>query len=153
MKKLLGLAVAIGAVSVGANAQSSPYPSVAKAHADPVAAFQGEWVSRMCNEDHRWLVEGRNVKMYKHDPNRPATDYNNRHAEGSVMYIIRDEFDRNDRGIRMNGDAVDPKSGRVGEGSKLALTIYWTDFPNLKGEYFGFNDMVRPEKKAKMCTP
>ena len=151
MKRFLMLGLAISTASTGAAAQSTPYPSVAKVHADPIAAFQGEWVSRFCQRNHRWFVEGRNVKMYKRDPNKPTTDYDNRHTEGGLIYIIREEFDRSDRGVRMRGAFVDPNTGRLSEGQFLALTLYWEDSENDKGEYFGFNEMIRPDVKARQC--
>jgi hypothetical protein len=153
MLKHFGFAIILAATTtIATAAEITPAsPAVARLHADPIAGFQGEWASRFCDKEHRWMVEGRDVKMYKRDPKKPPTDYDNRHAEGSVIYTIREEYDRSDRGVRMKAGFTDPVSGRVSEGQFLAMTLYWNDPANKKGEYFGFNDMIRPAEHARQC--
>ena len=132
----------------------SATPSIADLHADPIAAIQGEWVTRFCSKDFRWLVEGRTVKMYKHDAKQGPTAYDNRYAEGAVIRELTEEYDRSDRGIRFKTTSVQPDGYRSapGKGDIIAVTLYWNDPDTKKSPYLSLGEMLRTADKAKQCS-
>ena len=150
MKIKLALGVVATLTIAATSMAAEPSPTVAQVHASPLSGFQGEWASRFCSKNHFWVVEGATVKMLKRDPAAPAGDYHNRHAEGATIMILGTVFDVSDRGIRLNMQSIDPNTGRATK-TLTALTLYWSDPDTKKLPYYGFNDMIRPDKKLKLC--
>ena len=140
--------ISLAAVLCVAAAPPSSVPTIAEVKADPISAFQGVWESRFCSKSFQWKVEGNVVKMYRRDPSKPATDYDNRHAEGAVVMTLDDMRDTNDRMVRYNASFVDPKSGYRSKGNAAALTLYW----NNKRPYWSFNEMIRVDEKKRQCS-
>lgn len=124
-----------------------------KEFADPVAALQGEWVTRFCDKDFRWKVEGMTVKMLAHDPKKPATDYDNRYPVGATVKVLTTESDRNDRMVRWRAQEWQPDGTYGSILGYAALTAYTSD-PNgnfAKSYYLSLNEMIRPAEKLKQC--
>ena len=129
-------------------AASSPsVPTMAEVKSDPISAFQGVWESRFCSKSFQWKVEGNVVKMFRKEASRPATDYDNRYAEGAVIMYLDDLRDQGDRMVRFNATIVDPKSGYRSNGNAAALTMYETQ----GRPYLSFNEMIRVEEKKRQC--
>jgi hypothetical protein len=122
-------------------------PTMTEVKADPIAAFQGVWESRFCSKSFQWKVEGNVVTMFRKEASKPATDYDNRYAEGAVIMYLDDIRDEGDRMVRFDATIVDPDSGYRSKGNAAAMVMY----ENQGRPYLSFNEMIRVDEKKRQC--